>query len=174
MYFFQRINILRINRIRLKNGDKRIGYCTNRGLIYAIRLIGIYYSRDEGNKPYKSGIDYVKQYLAQVHNIYVSKAEIKSAMRPCRKRKHMLKISSNICEIVKTVKELVDNKDFTHWLCIEKNNEYACIYKVHRLGCYQHLVGNLINQLRIIKGALAKGSNLEDIYGELEGDKSFC
>lgn len=174
MYFFQRINILRINRIRLKNGDKRIGYCTNRGLIYAIKLIGIYYCKDKNNKPYKNGINYVKNYLDEIRHVYVSKAEIKSAMRPCRKRKHMLKISDNICEIVNAVKELIDNKDLAHWRCIEKNNEYARIYNVNRLGCYQHLVGNLINQLRIIEGALTKDSNVYNIYKELEGYWRLC
>ena len=80
MYLLNRIRITRYNKIHYKESynDKRIDYCKNRGLIYAITLIGHFYGKDPKKSAYKNGIIYLQEKLNEEENLpKVSKAEIK-------------------------------------------------------------------------------------------------
>lgn len=67
MYLLNRIRITRYNKIHYKESynDKRIDYCKNRGLIYAITLIGHFYGKDPKKSAYKTALSIFKKSLTK-------------------------------------------------------------------------------------------------------------
>ena len=171
-----KIRILQYNRINIQQGNnRRIKYCVNRGLIYAITLVGQCYVIDSQKSSYKNGINYLQNYLNKDKTQYtISKAEIKRAMRPNRKRRHSLKIPVDIERIINGVVFLVDGISSIHEQCTEMNHTYACFNRVKHLGCYQFLVGNLIEQLGVVSGAMVPNTPLKSLYNSLSASRKLC
>lgn len=182
MYLLRKIRIARYNRIHYKEGnkDKRIGYCKNRGLIYAITLIGHHHVKDPKKSAYKNGIIYLQEKLnenrtdAANNQHHISKAEIRAAMRPHSKRKHSLKIPMDIERIVNKTTEVVSSTPAIHNKCREMNHSYAESYNVRHLLCYRFLIGSLIKRLEIIHGAMNDNAFIRDLYNSLSGNHRLC
>lgn len=176
-YLLNRIGIARYNKIHYKEGnnDKRISFCKNRGLIYAITLIGRHYVSIPKKSPYKNGIVYLQKVINGTEGQrYISKAEIKTAMRPYRKRKHSLKIPVDIETIVMNTVEIIHSTTTLHKQCVEMNHVYAEQNKVNHLHCYRFLIGPLIKHLDIIHGAFDEKAPIKDLYNSLNGYHRLC
>ena len=177
MYLLNRIRITRYNKINYKESynDKRIDYCKNRGLIYAITLIGHFYGKDPKKSAYKNGIIYLQEKLNEEENLpKVSKAEIKTAMRPYRKRKHSLKIPVVIERIVTNTIDIIHSTPALHQQCMEMNHAYVKLYNVRHLPCYRFLIGSLMKHLDIIHGAMVDNATIRDLYNTLSGNHRLC
>lgn len=176
-YLLNRIGIARYNKIHYKEGnnDRRISFCKNRGLIYAITLIGRHYVSAPKKSPYKNGIVYLQKVINGTEGQrYISKAEIKTAMRPYRKRKHSLKIPVDIETIVMNTVEIIHSMPALHEQCAEMNQAYAGLNSVRQLQCYRFLIGPLIKHLDIIHGAIADNAPLRDLYNSLFSNHRLC
>lgn len=176
-YLLNIIGIARYNKIHYTEGDKdkRISYCKNRGLIYAIALIGHWYVVDPKKSAYKNGIIYLQKVINGVKGQrYISKEEIKTAMRPYRKRKHSLKIPIDIEIIVKNTIEIIHSMPALHKQCVEMNHVYAEQNKVNHLHCYRFLIGPLIKHLDIIHGAIDEKAPIKDLYNSLTDYHRLC
>lgn len=177
MYLLNRIRIARYNKIYYKEGnkDKRIDYCKNRGLIYAITLIGHNHVKAPNKSAYKNGIIYLQEKLNGTENLRnISKAEIKTAMRSYRKRKHSLKIPVDMERIVTNTIEIIHSTPGLHQQCMEMNYAYAEFYNVRYLLCYRFLIGPLIKHLDIIHGAMVDNTPIKDLYNTLSGNYKLC
>lgn len=177
VYLLNRIRIARYNKIHYKTGDfdKRISYCKNRGLIYAITLIGHYHINNTKKSAYKNGIIYLQKRINGVKGCrYVSKAEIKAAMRPCNKRKHTLKIPVDIERIIENTVEIIHSIPTLHQQCKEMNNVYANFENVQHLQCYHFLIDSLIKNLDMIHGALEENAPIKVLYNTLSGNHRLC
>lgn len=177
VYLLNRIRIARYNKIHYKAGeiDKRISYCKNRGLIYAITLIGRYHVNNPKKSAYKNGIVYLQKRINEVECYrYVSKAEIKAAMRPCNKRKHTLKIPVNIEKIIENTVEIIHSISALHQQCKEMNHVYADFDNVKHLQCYHFLIDSLIKNLDMIHGALDENAPVKELYNNLSANHRLC
>lgn len=177
VYLLNRIRIVRYNKIHYKTGefDKRISYCKNRGLIYAIALIGHYHVSNPKISAYKNGIIYLQKRLNGAEGYrYVSKAEIKAAMRPCNKRKHTLKIPVDIERIIENTVEIIHSIPALHQQCKERNHVYADFENVQHLQCYQFLIVSLIKNLDMIHGALDENAPVKELYNTLSANHRLC
>ena len=105
---------------------------------------------------------------------YISKAEIKTAMRPYRKRKHSLKIPVDIEVIVMNTVEIIHSMSALHEQCVEMNHVYAGHNNVRQLQCYRFLIGSLIKHLDIIHGAMEDNAPLRDLYNSLFSNHRLC
>lgn len=177
VYLLNRIRIARYNKIHYKTreSDKRISYCKNRGLIYAIALIGHYHVSNPKISAYKNGIIYLQKRINGAEGYrYVSKAEIKAAMRPCNKRKHTLKIPVDIERIIENTVEIIHLIPTLHQQCKEMNHVYADLENVLHLQCYHFLIGSLLTNMATIHGAFEDNSSVKTIYNNLSGNHSLC
>ena len=176
-YLLSKIKIARYNKIHYKEGhnDRRISFCKNRGLIYAITLIGRHYVSAPKKSPYKNGIIYLQKVINDVEEQrYISKSEIRTAMRPFRKRKHMLKVPVDIETIVMNTIEIIHSMPALHEQCAEMNHVYVGLNNVKQLQCYRFLIGPLIKHLDIIHGAIADNAPLRDLYNSLFSNHRLC
>ena len=177
MYILNRIGIARYNRIHYKegNGNRCLGYCKNRGLIYAITLIGHIYVTNPKKSAYKNGIIYLQQKLNEEDNLpNISKSEIKTAMRPYLKRKHLLKIPVEMEQIVVKTIDIIHATPDLYQECKAMNHAYANLNNVEHLECYHFLIGPLIWHLDIIHGAIVNNSPIRNLYNILCGNHRLC
>lgn len=177
MYLLKKIRLVRYNRIHFKDGknDRRIGYCKNRGLIYVITLIGHYHVKNPQKSAYKNGIIFLQEKLNEDDNLsYISKAEIKRAMRPNLKRKNSLKIPVEMDRIVSKAIDIIHSIQDLHKQCRTMNHAYANLNNVRHLQCYRFLIGSLIWNLDVIHGAIVDNSPLRDLYNTLCGNHRLC
>lgn len=177
VYLLNRLRIARYNKIHYKEGnnDKRLSYCKNRGLIYAITLIGRYHVNNPKKSAYKNGIVYLQKRINKDESYrYVSKAEIKAAMRPCNKRKHTLKIPADIERIIENTVEIIHSIPTLHQQCKEMNHVYADFENVQHLQCYHFLIDSLINNMSAIHGAFRDNAPVKDLYNSLSGNHRLC
>lgn len=164
-------------RRRLSNKDHRLGYCKNRGLIYAVALIGRRHFYNRKKSAYKNGIDYIC-YVYNISGSYkgtISKSEVRSVLRPNRKRRHELRITSKAIYIIECISNIIDteNKNVREE-CKAMNNRYAHKQNINYLRCYRYLVGNLICQLNNLAPIFTDGSELQNLHRQLVNHTKHC
>lgn len=172
VYLLNRIRIARYNKIHYETEefDKRIYYCKNRGLIYAIALIGHYHVSNPKISAYKNGIIYLQKRINGAEGYqYVSKAEIKAAMRPCNKRKHTLKIPVDIERIIENTVEIIHSIPTLHQQCKERIKDMHIMLRFLPFLHQKLLSRNLdtVKILEIVKQKMDSDFSNQDV-SELE------
>lgn len=174
MAFYHKIPIW-ICRLNKNKPDHRICYCTNKGLIYAIGLIGEYRGERTRKSSYKRGLDYLSKSL-HVDGHRVSKSEIKRLVRPNCRKLHMLILPIRAKQIMEGIVNYIDypENSIPHSRCKEMNHFCLAPKQVRAYCCYDYLIGDLIKQLDRISGNLKHGSFAATLSAELTGNRKMC
>lgn len=177
MYFCLKVFLMQFIRRRLTDKDHRLEYCRNRGLIYAVALIGRNHFYNRKKSAYKNGIDYVC-YVYNRNDLYrgsISKSEVRSVLRPNRKRRHELRITSKAIYIIDCISNIVNAENKTvRDECMAMNNRYAHRQNIKYLRCYRYLVESLIYQLNKLSPILTEGTELMNLQRQLVGNIKHC
>jgi len=171
---------LRICQYAKKNPGKHLSYCKNKGLLYAISLIGTYRGAQSRKSAYKRGVDYLYYVINRDSERYfhISKTEIRRLIYPSNKRKHRLNLPFRSIEILKTVIRYIDNPSDS--ICRMKCKEMRVLqckkYNIPGNSCLGYLVHDLRTQLAILKDRMDKESKMREITDFLldERDTPKC
>lgn len=165
---------IRLCRLSKENPKLRLSYCKNRGLLYAISLIGEYKGVPSKKSPYKRGIDYLYYALNEDDSIitHVSKSEIRRLIYPCNKRKHCLKIPLNTLLIIEAIANHIDNpSDNSCRSKCKAMRQFQCKQSgITSLDCYGYLIKELKEQLFLLRDSIDEDSFLHEIVEYIFND----
>lgn len=174
MAIYNKIPIF-ICKLNKNKSDQRLFYCTNKGLIYAIGLIGICHGERLRKSAYKRGLDFLSKNL-RVDNHHVSKSEIKRLVRPNCRALHALILPIRAKQILDGISDYIDypEKSYIHDECRKMNR--ICLGKknICTYYCYEYLIRDLIKQLDRISGNLKEGSLAKRIADNLIDNTKLC
>ena len=172
---FYHIIIIDICRLNKDRHDVRLFYCRNKGLIYAIGMIGKYYGSRSRKGVFNRGIDFLSKNL-EINGGAVSKSELRRLARPNHKKDHTLKIPDRSVEILQGIIQYIDypQDSCVHKLCREMNRMCLQRKNVQIYHCYIHMIGELITQLNRVIGNLDPNSRAFQISTALIGDQRLC
>ena len=168
------IHYFRFCRIGLDG--KKLRYCINDNLIYAINQIGFYKAPNEKKSAYKRGINYICNTYKLMFNETLYKTEVRRLARPNLKREHCLYFPQKTLKILDCIVSCIDvPEDGTiHNKCV--NARQCFCEEQHRpnLHCYFFLVFDLITHLRALEGQMDHRSKAYDIFRKLEKHPKKC
>lgn len=158
---------IRLCKLSKENPNLRLSFCINKGLLYAISLIGEYKGFHSKKSSYKRGIDYLYYVLNKDSRIknHVSKTEIRRLIYPSNKRRHCLKIPLNTIPILETIVSYVDNpSDNTCRSKCREMRQFRCkLNGITSLDCYGYLIKELREQLFLLRDGLEDNADLRKI-----------
>lgn len=156
---------LRICRYAKDNPGKHLSYCKNRGLLYAISLIGTYRGAQSHKSAYKKGVDYLYEVINKDHYFHISKTEIRRLIYPSKKKKHCLYLPFRSIEILRAVINYIDEPSDS--VCRVRCKEMRVIQCKKRNipgnTCLGYLVHELREQLVILRGSMDEESKIREI-----------
>lgn len=161
---------------KTKVDGKKLNYCKNANLIYAIKQIGIYKAPNEKKSAYKRGIDYICTTYRLMYNDTLYKTEVKRLARPNLKREHCLYFPKKTLKILECIVSCIDmpTDGTTHNNCMIARHVFCEKKQRPNLHCYYFLVFELITHLRAVEGQMDHRAKAYDIYRELENHPKKC
>jgi hypothetical protein len=152
------------------------GYCKNKGLIYAIALIGFYRSPRKKKSVYKRGIDFICNAYEELYHEGLSKTEVRRLLRPHDKKHQCLKIPKKTLQILDCITSYIDipSDGSPHKKCTEMKCAFCEKVQQQYLCCYYYLVYDMVKKIRSIEGSLDHNSLIYNIFKQIEYHQKKC
>lgn len=158
---------LRICKYAKDNPGHHLSYCKNKGLLYAISLIGTYRGAQSRKSAYKRGVDYLYEAMNKHPENYfhISKTEIRRLIYPSNKKKHCLNLPFRSIEILQAVVQYIDNpSDSVCRINCKEMRRIQCNKRnIPGNSCFGYLVHDLREQLAVLKGSMDEESKMREI-----------
>lgn len=154
---------IRLCYLSKQNPELSLSYCRNKGLLYAISLLGEYRGAHSRKSAYKRGIDFLYHVINSEHRMtHVSKTEIKRLIYPCNKRRHCLKVPINTIQILEAIVMYIDNpRDGVCRSKCKAMRDYQCNKdNIRSHNCYAYIVKELRSQLFLLRESMEEDSEL--------------